>query len=72
MLCRATHSLRDLGRGYPLNMSLQFVGLKLAMLGSLISHGVRSDLSLGVKDQFVPTAATPHASQLKPTCCRMS
>lgn len=61
MLCRATHSLGDLGRGYPLNMSLQFVRVKLAMLGSFISEGVHSDLSLGVKDQFVSTVVIPHA-----------
>lgn len=65
MLCGDTYCLRDLGRGHPLNMSLQFVGLKLAMLGSFIDDGVHSDLPLGVKDQIVPTVVIPHASELK-------
>lgn len=45
-------------------MSLQLVGLKLSMLGTFISGGVHSDLSLGVKEQPAHTAVTPHGSEL--------
>lgn len=57
-------TVRNLGRGRPHNMSLQLVGLKLSMLGSFISSGVHSDLSLGVKEQPAHTAVTPHGSEL--------